>query len=283
MEDWNDYVNVEAYKKGKPTVVWKNVTLKHPQPAESIWNKDEARMDVTAALVNCCVPKCVQKCCRACCAPVRLLCRCCRAKPKAEDKSDANDDKDEEKNTDRGPCLYDLNLEAQDGQLLCVVGKVGSGKSSLVLSILGEIDKVSGSVHLGGKVSYAAQSAAVINATVRENILYGNELDTKRYRKVIRACALQEDIRNLEAGDQTQIGEKGISLSGGQKQRIGLARAIYAEADVYLLDDPLSAVSLARQEKNLSACFVAALIRAIACRWMRTRRGTSLTLASAAC
>ena len=242
MEDWNDYVNVEAYKKGKPTVVWKNVTLKHPQPAESIWNKDEARMDVTAALVNCCVPKCVQKCCRACCAPVRLLCRCCR-KPKAEDKSDGNDDKDDEKNTDRGPCLYDLNLEAQDGQLLCVVGKVGSGKSSLVLSILGEIDKVSGSVHLGGKVSYAAQSAAVINATVRENILYGNELDAKRYRKVIRACALQEDIRNLEAGDQTQIGEKGISLSGGQKQRIGLARAIYAEADVYLLDDPLSAVS----------------------------------------
>eukprot|EP01045_Picozoa_sp_COSAG04_P041020 COSAG04_NODE_12261_length_661_cov_6.407473_2_plen_59_part_01 len=59
MEDWNDYVNVEAYKKGKPTVVWKNVTLKHPQPAESVWNKDEARMDVTAALVNCCVPKCV--------------------------------------------------------------------------------------------------------------------------------------------------------------------------------------------------------------------------------
>ena len=107
---------------------------------------------------------------------------------------------------------------------------------------MGEIDRVSGSVTLSGTLSYAGQTASVLNCTVRENILYGNEYDEERYEKVIFACALVDDIKNLEAGDQTQIGEKGISLSGGQKQRIGLARAVYHEADCYILDDPLSAV-----------------------------------------
>lgn len=83
---------------------------------------------------------------------------------------------------------------------------------------MGEIDKLNGSITLSGTISYAAQSACVLNATVRENILYGKEYDEARYERVVQACALVEDIDNLEAGDQTQIGEKGISLSGGQKQ-----------------------------------------------------------------
>ena len=172
----------------------------------------------------------------------------CKKKKKEDKKKGGKDDKkggkdgDKDDKKDRGPCLVGANLEVRHGDLCCIVGKVGAGKSSLLLSLMGEIDKLKGSVKLSGSVSYAAQSACVLNATVRENILYGNEYDEARYDRVIEACALTEDLKNLSAGDQTQIGEKGISLSGGQKQRVGLARAVYHEADIYLLDDPLSAV-----------------------------------------
>ena len=114
--------------------------------------------------------------------------------------------------------MIDAELVVQPGTLCCIVGKGGSGKSSLLLSLMGEIDKVGGSVKVAGTVSYAAQAAMVNNATVKENILYGNPYDEARYNTVVAACALLEDIENLPAGDQTQIGEKGISLSGGQKQ-----------------------------------------------------------------
>lgn len=102
--------------------------------------------------------------------------------------------------------------------------------------------KLSGSYYINGSVSYAAQQAWIQNATVKDNILFGNKPDEVLYRQVIEACALVTDLNILAAGDRTEIGEKGINLSGGQKQRISLARAVYNNSDIYLLDDPLSAV-----------------------------------------
>jgi ABC-type transport system involved in cytochrome bd biosynthesis fused ATPase/permease subunit len=123
-----------------------------------------------------------------------------------------------------------------------VVGKVGAGKSSFISAILGEMHKTSGSYYVNGNVAYVAQQAWIQNATLKENILFGKELNTEVYDEVIKACALVTDFNILPAGDRTEIGEKGTNLSGGQKQRVSLARAVYNDADVYLLDDPLSAV-----------------------------------------
>lgn len=125
---------------------------------------------------------------------------------------------------------------------IAVVGCVGSGKSSLISAILGEMEKLSGTVNCDGSIAYVPQQAWIQNATVQDNILFGKYLDTNLYNKVIESCALKADIEILPAGDQTEIGEKGVNLSGGQKQRISLARAVYNDADIYLLDDPLSAV-----------------------------------------
>lgn len=140
------------------------------------------------------------------------------------------------------PTLKDINIDVSKNDLTAVVGAVGSGKSSLVSAILGEMDKISGIVNTTGSIAYVPQQAWIQNATVRDNIIFGLEFDKNRYNKVIEACALKPDFEMLADGDQTEIGEKGINLSGGQKQRISLARAVYVDADVYLLDDPLSAV-----------------------------------------
>ncbi len=126
--------------------------------------------------------------------------------------------------------------------LTAIVGSVGSGKSSLVSAILGEMERVGGSVRVNGKVAYVPQQAWMLNATLENNILFSKEKDEGRYHKVIESCSLRSDLDILPGGDQTEIGEKGINLSGGQKQRISLARAVYSDRDVYLLDDPLSAV-----------------------------------------
>lgn len=117
-----------------------------------------------------------------------------------------------------------------------------SGKSSLISAYLGEMDKVAGRVNTVGKIAYVSQQAWIQNCTLQDNILFGKPLDEKLYAHVIEACALKPDLEMLPAGDQTEIGEKGINLSGGQKQRVSLARAVYNDADVYFLDDPLSAV-----------------------------------------
>ncbi|XP_028899889.2 multidrug resistance-associated protein 1 isoform X3 [Zeugodacus cucurbitae] len=138
--------------------------------------------------------------------------------------------------------LKNIDLTVKKGTLCAVVGTVGSGKSSLIQALLGEMDKLSGRVNTVGSIAYVPQQAWIQNATLRDNILFGLEYDRKRYNRVIDACALRSDIDMLSAGDQTEIGEKGINLSGGQKQRISLARAVYSNADLYLLDDPLSAV-----------------------------------------
>lgn len=138
--------------------------------------------------------------------------------------------------------LKNIDIRVGKNQLVAIVGAVGSGKSSLLSAFLGEMEKISGRVNSVGSVAYVPQQAWIQNATLKDNILFGRSFDRKRYEKVVEACALRQDFDMLPAGDQTEIGEKGINLSGGQKQRVSLARAVYQDADIYLLDDPLSAV-----------------------------------------
>ena len=140
------------------------------------------------------------------------------------------------------PTLDSLNLSVRRGELVAVVGKIGSGKSSLLAGVLGELHLAEGRSRVEGSLAYVAQQAWIQNMTVRDNILFGSEYDAAKYQKVVEACALVSDLELLPAGDQTEIGENGVNLSGGQKQRVGLARAAYQEAEIVLLDDPLSAV-----------------------------------------
>ncbi|CAL8146547.1 unnamed protein product [Orchesella dallaii] len=138
--------------------------------------------------------------------------------------------------------LKEINFQVKEGELVAIVGGVGSGKSSLLSCLLNELAKIRGRVNIKGDIAYVAQQAWIQNGSVRDNILFGKPYDTQKYRRVVEACALRPDLEILAAGDKTEIGEKGINLSGGQKQRIALARAVYSNASVYLLDDPLSAV-----------------------------------------
>lgn len=140
------------------------------------------------------------------------------------------------------PTLVNINFRVPERKLYAVVGPVGTGKSSLMSALLGEMEKLSGRATIKSKVAYVPQQAWIQNATVRDNILFGKPFDKKKYKKVLYACALERDLEILSAGDLTEIGEKGINLSGGQKQRVSLARAVYSNADIYILDDPLSAV-----------------------------------------
>ncbi|XP_028254087.1 multidrug resistance-associated protein 1-like [Parambassis ranga] len=140
------------------------------------------------------------------------------------------------------PCLQRINMKVKTGSLVAIVGHVGSGKSSLLSAILGEMDRRNGFVSIEGSVAYVPQQAWVQNATLKDNILFGEERKESWYHRVLEACALLPDLDILPAGDSTEIGEKGLNLSGGQKQRVNLARAVYRQSDVYLLDDPLSAV-----------------------------------------
>lgn len=138
--------------------------------------------------------------------------------------------------------LTDINFSAHKGELSCIVGRVGAGKSSFLGTMLGDLYKIKGEVVMRGKTAYVAQSPWVMNASVRENIVFGYRWDPAFYERTVKACALREDFASLPDGDQTEVGERGISLSGGQKARLTLARAVYARADIYLLDDVLSAV-----------------------------------------
>ncbi|XP_074741570.1 multidrug resistance-associated protein 1 isoform X2 [Strix uralensis] len=140
------------------------------------------------------------------------------------------------------PSLNSINFTVPEGSLVAVVGQVGCGKSSLLSALLGEMDKKEGYVVVKGSVAYVPQQAWVQNATLEDNVIFGREMNESRYKRVIEACALLPDIEILPTGDKTEIGEKGVNLSGGQKQRVSLARAVYCNADVYLFDDPLSAV-----------------------------------------
>ncbi|KAJ2612967.1 hypothetical protein H4S08_002464 [Coemansia sp. RSA 1365] len=140
------------------------------------------------------------------------------------------------------PTLRNIIFQCKHNELIAVIGRVGSGKSSLVSAILGDMIKCSGNVTVRGSVAYVPQQPWILNATLRDNILFGSDFDCDFYDQVIDACALRQDIDLLPAKDMTEIGERGITLSGGQKMRVSLARAAYARADVYILDDPLAAV-----------------------------------------
>ncbi|XP_065431854.1 multidrug resistance-associated protein 1-like isoform X5 [Chrysemys picta bellii] len=140
--------------------------------------------------------------------------------------------------------LNNLNMTISEGSLVAVVGQVGSGKSSLLSAILGEMNKFEGIVQRKGSVAYVSQQAWIQNSILQENILFGSGLNRPYYERVLEACALLPDLEQLPNGDQTEIGERGVNISVGQKQRVSLARAVYSNADLYLLDDPLSAVDV---------------------------------------
>ncbi|PQQ04852.1 ABC transporter C family member 3 [Prunus yedoensis var. nudiflora] len=140
------------------------------------------------------------------------------------------------------PTLKNLNFKVSQGMRVAVCGTVGSGKSSLLSCILGEVPKISGTLKMCGTKAYVSQSPWIQSGKIEENILFGQEMDRERYERVLEACSLKKDLEILSFGDQTIIGERGINLSGGQKQRIQIARALYQDADIYLFDDPFSAV-----------------------------------------
>ncbi|CAI0378890.1 unnamed protein product [Linum tenue] len=140
------------------------------------------------------------------------------------------------------PTLRDVNLKVYRGMKVAVCGTVGSGKSSLLSCILGEVPKISGTIELCGTKAYVSQSPWIQSGKIQDNILFGQEMDREKYDRVLEACALKKDMEMFSFGDQTGIGERGINLSGGQKQRIQIARALYQDADIYLFDDPFSAV-----------------------------------------
>uniref|UniRef100_A0A8C9E3W6 Multidrug resistance-associated protein 1-like n=1 Tax=Phocoena sinus TaxID=42100 RepID=A0A8C9E3W6_PHOSS len=137
-----------------------------------------------------------------------------------------------------------LNIKIPEGALVAVIGQVGSGKSSLLSAVLGEMEKLKGVVQRKGSVAYVSQQAWIQNCILQENILFGSVMQKQLYERVLEACALLPDLEQLPNGDQTEIGERGVNISGGQRHRVSLARAVYSGADIYLLDDPLSAVDV---------------------------------------
>lgn len=139
-------------------------------------------------------------------------------------------------------CIKNINIKADKGSLVAIVGTVGCGKTSVISAILGEMEKLKGTVNTVGSIAYVPQQAWLRNCSLRENILFGKPYVKNKYESIIKSCSLKADIDMLSAGDKTEIGEKGINLSGGQKQRISLARAVYSDSDIFLFDDPLSAV-----------------------------------------
>ena len=138
--------------------------------------------------------------------------------------------------------LQGISFTTREGSLTAITGPVGSGKSTLLSAIAGEIADNTGAITCKGTVVYVPQIAWIFSGTIRENILFGEQYEKSKYNKVIEACALTQDIQGFPDCDQTIVGERGAVLSGGQRARVNLARAVYTEADLYLLDDPLTAV-----------------------------------------
>uniref|UniRef100_A0A1B0DCY7 Uncharacterized protein n=1 Tax=Phlebotomus papatasi TaxID=29031 RepID=A0A1B0DCY7_PHLPP len=146
----------------------------------------------------------------------------------------------EDPNSRQGINSVDLSIAQRE--LCCIVGPVGAGKSTILHAIIGELSLDEGSIEINGSLSYAAQEPWLFESTIKQNIIFVEEYDEKRYHEVLKVCALERDLELWPFGDATLVGERGVSLSGGQKARVSLARAIYRKADIYLLDDPLSAV-----------------------------------------
>ncbi|KDR79232.1 hypothetical protein GALMADRAFT_243140 [Galerina marginata CBS 339.88] len=152
--------------------------------------------------------------------------------------------------------LKDLHLDVPKGSFVAIVGRVGTGKSSLLQALLGEMRRTKGEVVFGGSVAYAPQAPWIKNATLRDNVLFGQADDDKRFHEVVQACSLEHDLDILPQGERTEIGEKGINLSGGQKARVSLARVAYSSAEIVLLDDPLSAVDAYVGKSILENCLL---------------------------
>ena len=159
------------------------------------------------------------------------------------------------------PVLRDISLQVKKNERVAVFGAVGGGKTSLLISILGDLEKITGEIRVKGSLAYAAQNPWMINASIRENILFGSHYIERRYRRVVLACSLLPDFKRFPAGDETMVGERGTTLSGGQKARICLARAIYADASIVLLDDPLAAVDAHVGTHIMERCIMSNLLR----------------------
>ncbi|XP_065902754.1 ATP-binding cassette sub-family C member 4-like isoform X2 [Dysidea avara] len=156
--------------------------------------------------------------------------------------------------------LEDINFTVdQSNRLLAVVGPVGSGKSSILQCLLRELEALDGSVDIEGSVSYASQDPWIFSGTVKENILFGKNYDEVWYKKVVECCSLIKDIDEMPIGNETLIGERGVNLSGGQKARVNLARTVYRDSDIMLLDDPLSAVDAAVSRHLFDKCICGVL------------------------
>ena len=155
---------------------------------------------------------------------------------------------------DEEPILQDIQFSTASQSLTVITGPVGSGKSTLLSAISGEISGVSGTITFPGTLVYVPQTPWIFSGTIRENILFGQPYDEPKYTRVLEACALTEDIQRFPDYDQTVVGERGEVLSGGQKARVGLARAVYADADLYLLDDPFSAVDFKVGQHIFETC-----------------------------
>lgn len=151
--------------------------------------------------------------------------------------------------------LEGINFKISPGEFVAIVGKVGSGKSSLLLASMNEMVKQSGSVKKNGKIGFIQQEAFLMNDTIKENILFGDKYDEEWFNKVLDICQLRPDLKDLKAGISTEIGERGINLSGGQKQRISIARAVYSKSDIYLIDDSLSALDAYVGKKIMDEVF----------------------------
>uniref|UniRef100_A0A6Q2YCT4 Multidrug resistance-associated protein 4 n=1 Tax=Esox lucius TaxID=8010 RepID=A0A6Q2YCT4_ESOLU len=158
------------------------------------------------------------------------------------------------------PTLQNLSFTVRSEQLLAVIGPVGAGKSSLLSTILGELTPDKGGIKVTGELTYSSQQPWIFPGTIRSNILFGKEFHPQKYERVLRACALKRDLELLPDGDLEVIGDRGATLSGGQKARVNLARAVYQDADIYLLDDPLSAVD-AEVGKHLFEQCICGLLR----------------------
>ena len=150
--------------------------------------------------------------------------------------------------------LQDIHFFAPSKSLTVITGPVGSGKSTLLSAIAGEISNASGTIDYQGSVIYLPQTAWVFSGTIKENILFGQPCKESKYERIIDVCALKEDFQRLPDGDQTVVGERGEVLSGGQQARVSLARAVYADGDIYLLDDPLSAVDFKVGQHIFNKC-----------------------------
>ena len=155
--------------------------------------------------------------------------------------------------------LRHITLDIKPGEFVAVVGAAGSGKSSFLSSLMGELELLQGHREVSGRIAYVSQQAWILNRSVRENILFDTDLKDRKYDLVLQACCLTEDLDTFPDGDYTEIGERGINLSGGQKQRVSLARAVYSDADIFLLDDPFSALDNIVGRQILQQCLLGML------------------------